>query len=142
MSARLPAVLAWVIDLVLLVVFVLTGRASHGEDLAGFVGTLLPFLAALQTGWLLRAGRPPLALLRSGVVIWATTVVVGMLLRGASGEGTALAFVVVTAVVLAAFFLGWRALALLVLRLVTRGRPGHRGEAQRPSRSHSGAVTR
>ncbi len=122
MPPRLAPVLVWAVDLVLLVAFVLIGRASHDEGLAGFVTTLLPFLAGLQSGWLLRAGRPPLSLVRSGAVVWLTTLVVGMLLRAATGDGTAPAFVVVTAIVLAAFFLGWRALALLVLRLVRRNR--------------------
>jgi Protein of unknown function (DUF3054) len=124
MPPRLVPVLAWAVDLVLLVAFVLIGRASHDAGLTGFVTTLLPFLAGLQSGWLLRAGQPPLALLRSGAVVWLTTLVVGMLLRAATGVGTAPAFVIVTALVLAAFFLGWRALALLALRLARRITPG------------------
>lgn len=120
MSARFRPVLAWVLDAVLLIVFVLIGRANHGGDPAGIVTTLLPFFAGLQTGWLLRAGRPPLSVLRSGVVIWATTLIVGMLLRAATGDGTAPSFVVVTALVLAAFFIGWRALALLVIRVAKK----------------------
>src|SRR3954452_15971848 len=120
MDPRFRPVIAWAIDFVLLLVFVAIGRASHGEDPGGFVGTLLPFLVGLQSGWLLRAGRPAFALVPSGVGIWASTLVLGMLLRALTGQGVALSFVIVTALVLAVFFLGWRALALLVLRLRAR----------------------
>lgn len=107
---------AWVADAALVSLFVLLGRSSHGEGPSGFVVTVLPFFAALQTGWLLRSGRPP-ASLASGVVVWASTVVLGLLLRVATGETAAPSFVVVTALVLAAFLLGWRALALLTRRV-------------------------
>jgi hypothetical protein len=120
MNPRVRPLIAWAIDFVLLLVFVAIGRASHGEDTGGVVGTLLPFLVGLQSGWLLRSGRPAFALVPSGVVIWASTLVLGMLLRALTGQGVALSFVIVTALVLAVFFLGWRAVTLLVLRLRAR----------------------
>ncbi len=131
MSPRVRPVAAWAVDLVLLVVFVLIGRVTHGAEPSGFAVTLLPFLAGLQTGWLLRSGQPPLALLRSGTLVWLATFVLGMLLRAATGQGTAPAFVVVAALTLGVFFLGWRALALLVTgwwrrrRAATRNRAAH-----------------
>ncbi len=126
--------LAWAIDVVLLVAFVLIGRASHGEGLAGFVTTLLPFLVGFQTGWLLRSGQPPFAVLRSGAVVWLATLVLGLALRALSGGGTAPSFVVVTAVVLGVFFLGWRALAVVVGRLLgRRGTPARRRLGGGPS---------
>jgi hypothetical protein len=44
----------------------------------------------------------------TGVVVWVCTVVVGMLLRQATSEGTAASFVVVATVVTALLILGWR----------------------------------
>jgi hypothetical protein len=68
----------------------------------------------------------------TGVVVWAATLVVGMLLRVVSGQGIASSFVVVAAIVLAVFLIGWRAAALLVRRVASRRRDraavaGHRG---------------
>jgi len=113
---------AFALDLALVVAFVLVGRRSHAEglDLPGLLTTLWPFAAGLAAGWLSVLGvRWPLPALTSGAVVWVATVVVGMLLRVASGQGVQLSFVVVTIVVLAVFLLGWRAIARLVRR---RGR--------------------
>ena len=85
MPSRLHPALAWAIDLLLLLAFVAIGRASHGEDSAGFFLTLLPFLVGLQSGWLLRAGRDPLSLVPSGLIVWGSTLVLGMLLRALTG---------------------------------------------------------
>ncbi|GAA2454879.1 DUF3054 domain-containing protein [Agromyces soli] len=114
---------AAVADVLLVALFVVIGRRSHAEglDLAGLWQTAWPFLAALVLGWLVSlAWRRPLALWPSGVVIWAVTLVGGMLLRAASGQGTQLPFVLVAAGTLALFLLGWRALVALVARLRSR----------------------
>lgn len=106
------AALALLADVVAVAVFVLIGRRSHDETsaLLGFLHTAWPFLAGLGVGWWsLRAWRRPTRLWPEGVVIWLITVVVGNLLRVFSGQGTALSFIIVTLVVLAAFGLGWRA---------------------------------
>ena len=60
-----------------------------------------PFLAGTLVGWVALAllRRPPAAI-GSGVVVWLGALVVGMVLRQASGQGTATAFVVVATVVL------------------------------------------
>ncbi|WP_053203674.1 DUF3054 domain-containing protein [Jiangella muralis] len=99
------------VDAVLVLVFVLIGRRTHDDplSLAGLARTAWPFAAGLAVGWavtLLRR-RPPVALV-TGVTVWLATVVVGMLLRAASGHGTAASFVVVATVVLGAFLVGWR----------------------------------
>ena len=62
------------------------------------------------------AGARPLALVPTGVGVWAGTVIGGQLLRVISGQGTALAFIVVSLLFLGLFLLGWR----LGARLVTR----------------------
>jgi hypothetical protein len=111
------ALLAGVVDLVLVVAFVLIGRASHNEGPWGTLVTLWPFVTGLAIGWIgARAWRSPLRLRWTGLTVWAATVIIGMLLRAVSGQGVQLGFVIVTTVVLAAFLLGWRGIAQLVLR--------------------------
>ena len=110
---------AFAIDVVLVVVFAMIGRTSHAEQLnvAGVWQTAWPFLAGLVLGWLVtRPWRAPFAPVRTGIGLWAMTVVGGMLLRGVSGQGTAVAFVVVASIVLLVFLVGWRAIAALVAR--------------------------
>lgn len=120
---RSPAI-ALVVDLILVIVFAAIGRATHDGDVLGPFGsglatTAWPFLVALLVGWLVtRAWRGPLAIVRTGLPVWAVTVILGMVLRALSGQGVAVAFVIVAAITLALFFLGWRAIA----RLATRGR--------------------
>jgi hypothetical protein len=104
-------VIALAIDAVLVVVFAAVGRASHDESLsvAGVLQTSWPFLAGLVAGWLVTLGwRRPVAPLRTGAGVWAVTVAGGMLLRIVSGEGTAVAFIIVAAVTLLVFLVGWR----------------------------------
>ena len=105
-----------VLDVVCVLIFVIIGRASHtkGETLAGIASTSWPFLAALSVGWLAARGwRRPLAIRPEGLVIWLCTVVLGMVLRVVSGQGTAIAFIVVALAFLGLFLLGWRLLARL-----------------------------
>ncbi|ANG86430.1 hypothetical protein A8L33_14665 [Microbacterium aurantiacum] len=106
---------AALVDGVAVIAFAATGRASHGEAvLAGLAITAWPFLVALAVGWLVAlAWRRPLAPIRTGIPIWVITVALGMLLRAASGQGTALAFVIVAALTLGLLLIGWRALATL-----------------------------
>jgi len=63
-----------------------------------------------------RAWARPGRVWPSGIVVWLSTVVVGMLLRRLTGDGTAASFVVVALVVLGVFLLGWRAARQLVVR--------------------------
>jgi hypothetical protein len=124
-SARLAAAL----DVGCVLVFVIIGRASHtkGESLAGIASTAWPFLAGLAAGWLVTAGlagRPwrPYLLWPAGVGAWLGAVALGMVLRVVSGQGTAIAFVVVALVFLGLFLLGWRVLARLALARVAARR--------------------
>ena len=112
------AAIAFGADALLVLVFVLIGRATHENPLLGALVTYWPFLVGLLVGWLVsRAWKAPLALLRTAVPVWICTVAVGMLLRALSLQGIQLSFVAVTAVVLAVFLVGWRGLALLVRRI-------------------------
>ena len=111
-SARL----AVAIDVCCVLVFVIIGRASHtkGESLAGIASTAWPFLAGLAGGWLAaRAWRQPYRLWSAGVGAWLGTVVLGMVFRVVSGQGTAPAFIGVALTFLGLFLLGWRLLGRL-----------------------------
>jgi hypothetical protein len=111
--------LAAVLDCCCVLAFVIIGQASHarGESLAGIALTAWPFLAGLVVGWLAARGwRRPLGLVPTGVGAWLGAVVLGMVLRVVAGQGTAAAFVFVALGFLGLFLLGWRLVALAVLR--------------------------
>ncbi|MHA7986830.1 DUF3054 domain-containing protein [Rathayibacter sp. CAU 1779] len=114
--------IAAVLDLVLVLVFVLIGRGSHGENvIGGALVTFWPFAVGAIVGWLAAlAWRRPFALWPTGVIVWLATLVVGMLLRVVSGQGIAVSFVIVAAIVLAVFLIGWRAVALAVRAITAR----------------------
>ena len=120
--------LAAVIDLVVVVAFVIIGRRNHDEgvDPSGVIETAAPFVVGLALGWLVgRAWRRPTAAV-TGMAIWITTVVVGMVMRRfVFDDGTATAFVIVATVFLGAGINLWR-LPLRTMRqsgaLGTRGR--------------------
>lgn len=120
-SRRSPA-LALLLDIVLVVVFAAIGRATHDGDVLGPFGsglatTAWPFVAALLIGWLVtRAWCRPTAVVRTGLPVWAITVALGMVLRALSGQGVAVAFIIVATITLAVFLLGWRGVARLAAR--------------------------
>jgi hypothetical protein len=111
-----------VVDLASVLVFAAIGRASHGETVGplGLATTAWPFAAGWLLGWVLvrvvRTARTRPLGLAAGVLVWLSTVLVGMLLRAASGAGVQTSFVVVATVVLGLFLLGWRGVATLVRR--------------------------
>lgn len=113
------------LDAAAVLVFVVVGRRNHeeGTALAGVVGTAWPFLVALALGWVAaRAWRAPGAA-RTGVVVWAVTTALGLLLRAvAGGAAPPASFAVVTAVVLGVLLLGWRQVAAAVHRRAHRRR--------------------
>lgn len=108
-----------VVDALLVVLFCAIGRRSHDEAiLAGLLHTAWPFAVGLAVGWIAayllyrRHETEPFTGMRlrpTGLVIWSSTLVVGMALRVVSGQGTAVSFIIVAASVLALFLLGWRA---------------------------------
>jgi Protein of unknown function (DUF3054) len=111
---------AWLVtDVVGVLVFCALGRRSHAEGLtiSGVAATAWPFLTGTVVGWLIsRAWRRPAAVVPTGVVVWLSTVVVGMVLRKVSSAGVAASFVVVAASVTAVLLLGWRAAVGLTQR--------------------------
>ena len=108
---RRSSALAALADVVGVLVFCTVGRRSHAEGLtvAGVADTAWPFLVGTAVGWLLiRGWRRPTAVAPTGLVVWASTVVMGMLLRKATSAGVAVSFVVVASAATAVVLLGWR----------------------------------
>lgn len=127
MTATSPArrfALPAVADVVAIAVFIAIGRRSHDESgsVVGYLTSVWPFLVGGAVGWLLATvvsrghGFAPTRLWPAGVCIWISTVVVGMLLRVASGQGTALAFCIVASIATAVLMLGWRAVVAAMTR--------------------------
>ena len=112
-----PAV---IVDVVLVLVFAVIGRASHDENPAGFLLTAWPFLVAVLLGHLVAAllpGRPrqPWSVLW-GLVVWVITVMGGLLLRIASGDTAQVPFIIVATLTLGVLLVGWRAVTALLRR--------------------------
>ncbi|MBY0687513.1 DUF3054 domain-containing protein [Microbacterium marinilacus] len=123
-ARRVHPVFVFAIDLLLVLAFCAIGRASHEEPAlgAGFVETAWPFVVGLAGGWaliLVRRLRPDT--LAAGGVAFAVTVTGGMLLRALSGQGTAVAFVIVAVLTLLVQLVGWR-LAWRAARALRGGR--------------------
>ena len=105
------------LDVFSVLLFVAVGRRNHDESasVSGVIEVALPFLIALVLGWLVtRAWRTPHAL-TTGVVIWLTTVVGGLLMRNLLfNRGTALPFIIVATLVLGALI----AVRRLIVRVI------------------------
>ncbi|KAA0019392.1 DUF3054 domain-containing protein [Antrihabitans cavernicola] len=114
MKKHFPAIAA---DVVLVLIFCAIGRRSHDEGgaITGLLHTAWPFLGGLAVGWasalaLYKDKFTADSIFPTGVVVWLSTLVIGMVLRVISGQGTAFSFIIVAGVVLAAFLVGWRAI--------------------------------
>ena len=110
-----PAVIATaaVADVAAVLVFAAAGRRTHEHAgaLLGLLGTAGPFLVGLAAAWLLaRAWRRPLAL-RTGLLVWPVTVLVGLVVRAGFTGRLPLSFALIVVLVLGALLLGWRAVA-------------------------------
>ncbi|WP_248490213.1 DUF3054 domain-containing protein [Tsukamurella sp. PLM1] len=128
---RIPVIA--VVDVVFVLLFVTVGRFTHDEPVfapAGFAETAWPFLLALTVGWAftyvlaaLRGHEPgraqtfaPGRVFPAGVIIWISTVAVGMTARGLlTPRGVEVPFVIVATVALGLFLLGWRAAARIAV---------------------------
>jgi peptidoglycan/LPS O-acetylase OafA/YrhL len=117
-TARAAAI-ALLADVSCILVFCAIGRRSHAEGItvAGVAETAWPFLSGTAAGWLAaRAWQRPTSLAPAGIVIWLSTVVIGMMLRKATSQGTAISFVVVASLSTAILLLGWRLGARVLAR--------------------------
>ena len=122
----MPVAVAALLDLASVVLFVALGRRSHQEvgSIRGTIEVAAPFLISLTAGWAcVQAWRRP-ADLRIGIVVWAVTFGLGMILRNMLFDrGTAGSFVIVAGMFLALFLIGWRLVAAVVLRRRASGDP-------------------
>ena len=119
----MPVGVAVALDVAFVVLFAAVGRASHergylpltgeGDALRGVLLTAWPFVAGAVVGWVLvrlLSRRWPVDV-GPGISVVLCTVLVGMLLRVVTGQGTAPTFVLVATLVLAVLLLGWRFVA-------------------------------
>lgn len=126
---------SWVavgLDVVVVLLFALVGRRSHSEadTVVGVLQTAWPFLVATVVGsviaFVVRRNRQSADTRgdaygwTSGIVVWVTTVVGGMVLRLVSGIGAAWPFWIVAFITLGILLLGWRLAARAVLRARSR----------------------
>lgn len=123
-AAPLPRLALVAVDLVAVVAFAVIGRASHGLglDLMGILESAAPFLAGLAIAWaLLVATRlDPRSIVPGWLAVWLVTVAGGLGIRLALGGTAAIAFVIVTAVVLGPLLLLPRAASALIRRSSAR----------------------
>lgn len=125
-TRRFGAWPALLIDVLLVLLFCIIGRISHEEgllgDVPGLLNTIWPFLAAVLVAHLsAMVVKVPTERMLPGLAIWLITVIGGLALRTAVGQGTAVPFVIVATLTLALFLLGWRAV-LAIVRRVRAGR--------------------
>lgn len=119
---------AWFLDLFVVLAFAAAGRASHdlSTGVTGVLDTGWPFLVGMAIGWLVVVLALPdraRSWWLDGLVIAACALVIGMVLRQLTGDGTALPFVMVATGVLVAGLVGWRGIAAVV---TTRREPESR----------------
>ena len=103
------AVQAFALDILCVMALVVIGTRNHDTDtgVSGILFVAAPFLIALLGAHLVLNVLGKTTFVAG---IWGSTVLFGMLLRNlAFNRGTALAFVLVASVFLAATMWGWRA---------------------------------
>ena len=110
---------AYVIDFLWVLLFVAIGRDAHdhGISIRGISSTAWPFAAGLVVGWmLLGLTHRNITTKSSGFLIVFTVVILGMILRVISGQGTELTFILVATLFLSLFLVGWRTIFILLTR--------------------------
>ena len=128
-SNEVPTRRRWwlLIDVIVVLAFVLIGRESH-DDANMFVDVLqtaAPFIVGLGAGWVITWRWRDLLDVRTGVVVAAATVLVGLTVRRlVFGEGIALPFVIVTTLVLVTGLVGSRVLIATAGRHTSARQPG------------------
>ncbi|HJH13604.1 MAG TPA: DUF3054 domain-containing protein [Brevibacterium ravenspurgense] len=108
---------ALVADIILVIAFAAVGFYTHAQVLTvdGVVQTSWPFLVGLGCAWILSAAwSAPLAPMRTGVAIWSTTILLGMIIRFAVGAGIAGPFIIVASALNFLTLVGWRVIARAV----------------------------
>lgn len=119
-ATRGAIISAGVIDVAVILLFAWIGRGAHSESLTllGVLETAWPFLVGAVAGWALISGwKRPWSVLRTGLPVWAASLIVGMGLRAITGSGIAAPFIIVATVSLLIGLVGWRGVAALARRL-------------------------
>ena len=110
-----------ILDIAATLVFTAVGRATHGEDALGLLDTAWPFLVGLAGGWLAaRAWRQPRIIRFTSIIVWLSTVAIGMVIRALIGQSVESSFVFVSIVALGAFMLGWRGFVWIITVLLAK----------------------
>lgn len=113
-SSSSYVLIAIVTDAVLVALFTVVGYFTHERnfDIRGILDAAWPFLVALVAAWVLTAmWEAPVAPFRTGVGVWAVTVLGGMIVRIIIGDGTAGSFILVASGINFFTLVGWRLLA-------------------------------
>ncbi|MBA8795062.1 FlaA1/EpsC-like NDP-sugar epimerase [Friedmanniella endophytica] len=135
----LRAARAAAVDVIVVLFFALVGRHAHDEsgDVVGVVVTAWPFLVGTLVGSLVartwRSVTAPTAT-RTALIVWVSTVLLGMVLRVLSGSTAQWSFVLVATVVLGVLLVGWRVAARATRR--ARRRIETRMDRTRSSSGH------
>lgn len=123
MTSRKTWIAYFAIDVVLVLIFALTGRGSHQESLTmlGVLQTAAPFLLALAALTLLsRPWTTHSRIWPTGVLVWLGTVALGLALRVLFGATAAVPFIIVATIVLGVLLVGRRVVTTLVARRSVR----------------------
>lgn len=100
-------------DYVAIAAFALLARAAHQSDdmpfnFTGWLSTLWPFALGVTLGWLIAREN-------KGGIIWAVTVITGLVIWGIrNGSIPHWSFIIVATTMSALLMLGWRGVAKLV----------------------------
>ncbi|MCU1638636.1 MAG: rane protein [Microbacteriaceae bacterium] len=116
------AVAYFAIDLVAVLLFAIAERTTRG--LVEGVDEAWPFFVGVLIGWLVARGwRSPRAVIWTGVIVWASTMTVGLVVRLIIGQSTDSRAGFITLLALGVFLLGWRAIAWILDALFGRALP-------------------
>lgn len=113
MTKRITRPTAIAADLVAIAVFALLARIAHQSDdmpftFTGWLSTLWPFALGVTLGWLIAREN-------KGGIIWAVTVITGLVIWGIrNGDIPHWSFIIVATTMSALLMLGWRGVAKLV----------------------------
>ena len=115
-----------VADVAVVMLFVLIGRNEHnsGSQFVDYLSTVGPFLMAIAVAWCSPQVRRSPASARSGLIVWGSVIILGLMFRRIIfGDGTAFPFVVVATIFNGVFLQSWRFLARSRQRRPDRGVP-------------------
>lgn len=119
MTSRKTWIAYFAIDVVLVLLFALSGRQSHEHSLTvlGVLQTAAPFLISLTILTMLsRPWANHSRLWPTGVLVWLGTVALGLSFRVLFGGTAAVPFIIVATIVLGVFLLGRRVITTLIER--------------------------